>query len=163
MLTAVRYITIMLCAIALSLGLTQALTATPNPVLLTTVASLLSAAAASAMILSLLLRDRPGFSLAAWGTFVLAIAGIFWGVLMIPGRQPWLLAMAAALPATAGSEMLQLLQQKNAVLYALSAWLLGFSLMVLSAIRQPIVRRAPRGPLPLYGRTSANLFNRSPR
>jgi hypothetical protein len=153
MLTVVRYVTIMLCAIALALGLTQALAATPNPAMLTAVASLFSAAAASAMILSLLLRDRPGFALAAWGTFVLAVAGILWAVLMIPGRQSLLLVMAAALPAAAGSELLQLLQQKNAVLFALSAWLLGFSLMVLSAIRQPIVRRAARGPLPLYGRT----------
>lgn len=153
MLTVVRYITIMLCAIALALGLTQALAASPNPVLLTAVASLLSAAAASAMILSWLLRDRPGFSLAAWGTFVLAITGVLWAFLMIPGRQSWLLAMMTAWPSPAGAEVQQLLQQKNAILYVLSAWLVGFSLMVLSAIRRPILRRAPRGPLPLYGRT----------
>ena len=153
MLTVVRYITIMLCAIALSLGLTQALAATPSPALLTAVAALLAAAAASSIILSLLLRDRPGFSLAASGTFVLTIAGGLWATLMIPGTQSWMLTMVAAWPSPAGAEVHQLLQQKNAVLYALSAWLLGFSLMVLSAIRQPILQRAPRGPLPLYGRT----------
>jgi hypothetical protein len=152
MLTAVRYITIMLCAIALSLALTQALAPAPDPVLRTAVASLLSAAAASAMILSWLLRDRPGFGLAAWGTFVLAITGVLWAILMIPGRQSWMLAIVAAWPP-ASAEVQHLLRQENAVLYVLSAWLLGFSLMVLSAIRRPILRRAPRGPLPLYGRT----------
>ncbi len=125
MLTVVRYITIMLCAIALALGLTQALATTPSPVLLTAVRALLSAAAASAMILSLLLRKRRGFGFAFWGTFVLAVAGVLWAV-----------------P-----------QQVHSVFVALAAWLLGFSLVVVSAIRQPVVRRAPRGPLPLYGRT----------
>lgn len=155
MLTAVRYITIMLCALALSLGLTGALAASQSPALLTTVAALLSAAAVSSLVLSILLRNRPGAALAGWGTLVLAIAGVLWAILIIPGRQPqWMLAMIAAWPAPAGAEVRQLLQQKHSVLIALSAWLLGFSLVVLSAIRQPVVRRAiDRGPLPLYGRT----------
>ena len=93
--------------------------------LLTAVAALLSAAAASAMLLSLLLRNRPGFGFAFWGTFVLAVSGVLW-----------------AIP-----------QQAYSVFVALATWLLGFSLVVLSSIRQPVMRRAPRGPLPLYRRT----------
>jgi hypothetical protein len=153
MLTVVRYITIMLCALALSLGLTQAWVTSPAPAMLTAVAALLSAAAVSALILSILLRKRPGFGLAVWGTFVLAISGVLWAFLMLPGRQPqWMLAMVAAIPAPTGAEVRQLLHDRNAVLFALSAWLVGFSLVVLSAIRQPVMRRANRGRLPLFGR-----------
>ena len=154
MLTAVRYITIMLCALALSLGLTQALAANPDPGLLTAVAALLSAASVSALLLAVLLRSRPGFGLAVWGTLVLAIAGVLWAILVIPGRQPeWMLAMIASFPSPAGAEVRQLLRQKNSVIFPLSAWLLGFSLVVLSAIRRPVMRRElDRGPLPLYGR-----------
>ncbi len=150
MLTVVRYTTIMLCALALSLGLTQALVSQPDPRLVTAGAALLSATAASSLVLALLLRNRPGFALAAWGTFLLAIAGILWAILMAPGRQPaWLVYAMSRWPAPAALEFQQLLAARGSALVALSAWMVGFSLVVLSAIRQPVLRRAPRGPLPL--------------
>lgn len=138
MLTVVRYITIMLCALALSLGLAEALAATPDPSLLRTVAALLSAAAVSALSLAILLRNQPGFGLAVWGTLVLTLAGIVWAIPEVPGREPaWL----------------QLLPVKDTVMLSLLAWVLGFSLVVLSAIRQPpVLRRGRRGPLPLLRR-----------
>lgn len=154
MLTVVRYITIMLCVMALSLGLVQALSPAPDPAMQVAVASLLSAAAVSALILAVLLRKRAGFGLAAWGTFVLALGGILWAMLVVPGRQPlWLVATISAIPAPTGSEVRQFFHAKSALLLALYAWIIGFSLVVLSAIRRrPSVARraAARGPLPLF-------------
>ncbi len=154
MLTAARYITIMLCVVALSLGLVQALATAPDPAMQVAVASLLSAAAVSSLILAILLRQRVGFGLAAWGTFVLALAGILWAMLVVPGRQPrWLVAAISAIPAPTGPGVRQFFHARSALLLALYAWIIGFSLVVLSAIRRrPSVARraAARGPLPLF-------------
>lgn len=150
MLTAARYITIMLCALALSLGLAQAVATTPDPLLLNAVSVLLSAAAVSALGLAILLRNRAGFGLAAWGTLLLCVAGVLWAMVIVPGRQPeWLLAMVSSWPAGAGAAIRHWFLSRDSAFVALSAWLVGFSLVVLSSIRQPVVRRAPRGPLPL--------------
>jgi hypothetical protein len=153
MLTVARYITIMLCALALALGLTQALAAAPSPMLFNAVSALLSAAALSALSLAILLRQRAGFALADWGTLLLALAGVLWTLLIVPGRQPeWLVAMISAWPAPTGTEVRQWLRDRDSAFVPLSAWLVGFSLVVLSAIRRPVLRRGPRGPLPLVRR-----------
>lgn len=151
MLTVFRYFTIMLGALALAAGLTHALAVNPDARLLTFAALLQFAAALCALVLTLMLRHRPGFGLALGGTIVLVLACLLWTTATAPEFSaeglsrslawwPGGRAMVAGWRAVPGEHL---------DLVALGTWFVGFSLLVLSAIRQPVVRRPPRGPLPL--------------
>ena len=157
MLTVSRYLAIMLCALGLSVGLTHALAVTPDPRLLGITTGLQLMATISALLLAVSSRNRPGFGLAVAGTIVLFLATVLWGTSM----TPVLAASGVAVPAWARSSVV--IQAANAIpggnidLAALSIWLIGMSCLVLSAIRQPAVRRTSRGPLPLMRETLSRM------
>lgn len=148
MLTVFRYVAIMLCALALALGLTHALAVTPDPRLAAFSVALQVMATLCAIVLTARMRQRPGFWLALAGTFMLLVGTLIWATSM----TPVLVAGGVHLPAWATSSTLQqagdLVPGGNLDLAALSIWLVGMSFLLVSAIRQPVLRRSPRGPLP---------------
>ena len=148
MLTVFRYVAIMLCALALALGLTHALAVTPNPRLAAFSVAFQVMATLCAIVVTSRMRQLPGFWLALPGTILLVVATVIWATSM----SPVLVAGGVALPAWATSPTWQqagdLVPGGNLDLAALSIWLIGMSLLLVSAIRQPVLRRSPRGPLP---------------
>lgn len=157
MLTVSRYLAIMLCALGLSVGLTHALAVTPDPRLAGITTGLQLMATISALLLAVSSRQRPGFGLAVTGTIVLLLATLLWATSM----TPLLAASGVPVPAWAGSPVItraaDFVPGGNIDLAALSIWLVGMSCLVLSAIRQPVVRRTARGPLPLMRETLSRM------
>ena len=151
-----RYLTIMTCALALAVGLTQALAVTPDPQLGNITAVLQALASVSALILALRLRHHPGFGMAIGGTILLTLAALLW----ITATMPHVTTDAVnRFNAWAGSSTaldLNRIGTGNIDLAALSIWLVGMSFLVLSAIRQPVVR-GPKGPLPLMRETLSRM------
>ena len=152
MLTVFRYVAIMLSAFALALGLTHALAVTPDHRLVALSVALQVMATLCAIVLTTRMRERPGFWLAFAGASMFLIATLIWGTSM----APVLVAGGVNLPAWATSNSLQragdLFPGGNLDLAALSIWFIGMSFLLLSAIRDPVLRRTPiprsRGPLP---------------
>ena len=158
MLTVFRYFAIMLCALALALGLTHALAVTPSPRLAALTVALQVMATLCALVLTIRCRRSPGFWLALFGTIMLFLGTLVWGSSM----APVLVAGGAKLPAWATSNaIIQAgydLPGGNIDIAALSIWLVGMSCLVLSAIRQPAAHRTrARGPLPLMRETLSRM------
>ena len=152
-----RYLAIMLCAMALAVGLTHALAVTPDPQLGSITAVLQVLASVLALILTIRLRHRPGFGMAVGGTLLLLIATLLW----ITATMPALTAEGVnRFTAWTGSSTMldraKMPPKGNIDLASLSVWLVGMSFLVLSAVRQPVVR-GPKGPLPLMRETLSRM------
>ena len=151
-----RYLAIMLCALALAVGLTQALAVTPDPQLGNITAVLQGLASVSALILALRLRHHPGFGMAVGGTVLLTLAALLWLTATMPTATAETVNRFNAWAGLSTVLDLAKIGTGSIDLASLSIWLVGMSFLVLSAIRQPVVR-GPRGPLPLMRETLSRM------
>jgi hypothetical protein len=158
-LTVFRYFTIMLCALALAAGLTHVLAVHPDERLVAIATLPQFAAALCALVLTLMSRHRPGFGLALGGTVALVLACLLWTTSTAPEVSAEGLARGIAWWPGGHAMVLgwRTVSRGDLDIAALGIWFVGFSLLVLSAIRQPGVRRPPRGPLPLIKETASRL------
>ncbi len=154
MLTFVRYVTIMLGALALALGVHQALVEVRSPALMSLSTMLVLSAAVGAVVQVLLLRGRAGFGLAFGGALILSTCCVIWSLVTFQAPDVGRLGGAAWQFLAIRSATLRTAELRDIYGMVGAAWMLGFSLLVISAIRPlPHLRtrtpRAVRGPLPL--------------
>jgi hypothetical protein len=162
MLALARFTTIVLSALALGLGLAHALitptgiadvrvaagdSAAGQPMLMSLAAGLQVGAACAALLLTMMLRRRQGFGLALAGTFCMAVAAMLWALTRGPLDPSWLTALETSVLGWAATSVRRVLQWQHLDLMALSTWLLAFSLLVLSVVRQPLERSSELLPL----------------
>lgn len=159
MLRTWRFITLLLAALGLTLGAAHVLELPPkmryDAEMYTAVTSTLyqlfgSVGAAvqigslfAGIVLTFMVRRRPAFRLTLLGTFGLVLSLSLWAVLVAPVNAEWLQIMQAA-PESAPAAYLRLRTRwEYGHVVAFVAWLIGFSLLLLAALREtdPTTRR----------------------
>ena len=152
MLRAWRFVTLLLAALGLGLGLAHALELPPkmeyDAELYTAVTSTLYrlfgaiggpiqvAALLAAVVLTILVRGQPAFRPTLVGTLGLALSLGLWGALVAPVNAEWAGALRAA-PDSASAAYLELRPRwEYGHVAAFGAWLAGFSVLLYSVVRE---------------------------
>jgi hypothetical protein len=99
----------------------------------------------SAAVLSFLVRGRPSFRSTLLGTLGLVLSLVLWVTLVAPVNAEWLQVTQSALESVpAAYERLRPRWEYGHVA-AFAAWFIGFSLLLLSVIRDTPAHRAREG------------------
>lgn len=96
----------------------------------------------AALFLSYLVRGRPSFRLTLFGTLGLAVSLALWFVLVAPVNAEWLRVIESA-PSSVPSAYQRLRPQwEYGHAAAFLAWLIGFSLLLLSVLNETATARS---------------------
>ena len=152
MLRTWRFVTLLLAALGLTLGaahvlelppkmaydaeLYAAVTSTLYRLFGSVGAGIQVGAILAAAVLSFMVRGRPSFRLTLWGTLGLVLSLGLWAVLVAPVNAEWLQVMESA-PASVPAAYERLRPRwEYGHAAAFAAWLVGFSLLLLSVLRE---------------------------
>ncbi len=152
MLRTWRFITLLLAALGLTLGAAHVLELSPkmqyDAEMYTAVTSTLYqffgsvgaivqvASVVAAAVLTFLVRGRPVFRLTLLGALGLVLSLVLWAALVAPVNAEWLRVMETA-PESVLSAYLRLRPRwEYGHVAAFAAWLTGFSLLLLSALKE---------------------------
>lgn len=90
----------------------------------------------AAIVLTILVRGRPAFRTTLVGTLALALSLGLWAALVSPVNSEWFDALQSA-PEAAPAAYLELRPRwEYGHLAAFTAWLLGFSILLYSVVRE---------------------------
>ena len=152
MIRVLRFVTLLLAALGLGLGLSHVLELAPKMRygaemylavastlyrLYGTVGAFFQVGALLAAIgLTVLVRGRPAFRATLFGTLVLALSIGLWALLVAPVNAAWSAALQTD-PGTAPAAYLELRSQwEYGHVAAFAAWCAGFALLLYSVIRE---------------------------
>lgn len=169
MLRTWRFVTLLLAALGLTFGAAHTLELPPkmqyDAEMYTAVTSTLyqlfgsvgaviqTGAVLAAVVLTFLVRGHPAFRLTLLGALGLVLSLVLWGALVAPVNAEWLQVMESA-PGSVAEAYLRLRPQwEYGHVAAFVAWLIGFSLLVLSVLGEtPAQRSAAARTVPIQAR-----------
>jgi hypothetical protein len=167
MLRAWRFITLLLAALGLTLGAAHALELPPKMqydaemyaavtrtlyLLFGSVGAVVQIGAVlAAAVLTVWVRGRPVFRLTLLGTLGLVLSLLLWAALVAPVNAEWARVIASAPESVPAAYLRLRARWEYGHLAAFAAWLVGYSLLLLSVLRrfptavQPTAQADPGG------------------